>query len=505
MTMKWMSQILLPLSSGHSSKLRDAGTAKIIRAGCALWNPNDEKIILLPAGQKLYSRTRQYLLDALQDFAPQLTDADGSSRGLLDVAVRVVRRSGDLPLLLAQQRGDRLELLGLHSDLEASLDMANDALRTVGRAICSLNVTLRRVDRLTPQGHAVDLLCSSQFPLRGEEGLICKTCGWLCTADSPFRGGNDEAAKDKKEPTLKEVATPHCSTVDELCRFLKIPKDNVVKTMFYVVEGRGLTAVILRADRRVCAEKLRAALRGAPLHPASPQELSAVMGDAAGFMGPVGLPASVPLVADYSAVDVSDVAVGANKKGFHLTGACWGRDFKTDAVTDLSYVQEGDLCPNCGATLQKGELRSIARFFPIDPACAVEPSLTFFDGREKSHVPAWSASIDVTALLSALMEKNDRWPEELAPYDDYVWWEGDDAPASISELAAALEEAGRQCVGDDRTGIKAVDRAAQARASCAPRLLFLRTEKDLPVVDVTCHGTTETLPLRDFIGQVKRS
>lgn len=501
--MKWMSQILLPLSPKRPAKLRDAGAAKMICAGSVLWNPNDEKIILLPAGRKVYARAQQFLLAALGNFAPQLADAGGSSRGLLDVAVRVVRRCGDLPLLLVQRRDDRLELLGLHSDLEASLEMANDALRTVGQTVCSLGATLRRVDRLTAEGHAVDLLGSCEAPLRGTDGLACPTCGWLCAPDSPFRGGGQIQNVDK-EPTLKEVETPRCSTVEALCQFLKVPVTRVLKTMVYAAEGHGLIAVVLRADRRVCVEKLRAALQGASIRPASSQELSAVMGDCAGYMGPVGLPASLRLLADYSATGARDAVIGANKRGFHLTGACWGRDFKTDAA-DLSYVQEGDCCPNCGAALQKKALRSVARFFPVDPACANDPSLTFYDGREKTHVPAWSASIDLTALLSALMEKRDCWPHELAPYDDYVWWEGDDAPDFISELASALDEAGRHAVGDDRTGIKTVDRAAQARVSCAPELLFLKTEEGLPMVDVTRRGETETLPLQEFLRQFKRS
>ena len=105
--MKWVSELLLPVSRGKQGKIRDRGLARLVQGGYALWNPNDQTVILLPAGKKLYDRAAEYLLKALEGFAPQAIDVCGSSRGSLDAAVRLVRRAGDLPLLLAQRTGDR--------------------------------------------------------------------------------------------------------------------------------------------------------------------------------------------------------------------------------------------------------------------------------------------------------------------------------------------------------------------------------------------------------------
>lgn len=498
--MNWLSEMLLPVSRGRQSKVHDRGLAKIVQSGCAVWNPNDKTVILLPEGRRLYARTQDYLLNALEGFNPQLSDTCGASRGLLDAAVRVVKRSGDLPLLLVQRRLDRLEFLGLHTDLEASFDMANDTLRTLGSAICALGVTLRRVDRLIPGGHAVDLLCRAETPFRGDEGLCCPECGWMCAADSPFRFSNDEPAPQDGS-ALAEIPTPGCSTIEDLCSYLGVTPDKIVKTMFYTVRGLGLTAVILRGSRQVCTEKIRAALHGAELRPAEPQELAAVMGDAAGYLGPVGLPAAVTLLADYSAVNARDVIVGANKKGCHLKGACWGRDFTTTRIADLSFVQENDLCPNCGTKLQKAPLRSIARFSPVDPASAADASLTYFDGTKKLHVSAWSASLDLTSLVSAVIEKKSCWPRELAPFDEYVYWDGSDAPAALSQLAEAFERRGLRAVGDDRTGRKLVDRAAEAQSSCAPEIIFIKEENGAAELDVTRGGSSETLTLDEYLSR----
>src|SRR4029077_19408417 len=39
---------------------------------------------------------------------------------------------------------------------------------------------------------------------------------------------------------------------------------------------------------------------------------------------------------------------GANREGFHYRNVNVGRDFTPDVVTDLTNVEEGDPCPNCG-------------------------------------------------------------------------------------------------------------------------------------------------------------
>ncbi len=497
--MQWLSEMLLPVSRGKPSKLRDRGLAKMVQGGYGLWNPNDEKLILLPAGQTLIRRIQEFLLGALENFCPQLIDTCGSSRGAMDAAVRVIKRAGDLPLLLAERREDKLELLGLHADAEASMEMANDALRATGSAVCALNVRLRRADRTLADGRAVDLLCRSAEPLRGEDGLCCPSCGWLSAFDSPFRAACSETSGGRQE--LKEVSTPGCHTIEDLCAFLKIPASRTVKCMIYSVAGGGLAAVIVRGDRQVCLEKVRAALRGAAIHPAEAAELQSVMGDSAGYMGPVKLPAAVTLIADYSVVGIQNAVVGANKKEFHLTGACWGRDFETELTADVTFAQEDDLCPHCGAALKTDSLRRIARFRPVDPDCAAESSLMFFNGQKKLHVPAWSASIDLTSLLSAVIEDAAAWPPEIAPFDDYVCWNGD-APSVLPALFEALEKNGRRVIADDRPGRKFPDRVAEAASFAAPEILVVKEESGKFLVEATRGGETETLPLDDFIARI---
>ena len=493
--MKWMSELLLPVSRGKPGKIRDRGLGRIVQGGYALWNPNDGTVILTPMGKELYSRAAKFLLNALSGFNPQPIDTCGSSRGALDAAVRVVRRAGDLPLLLAERTRDRLMLLGLHSDAEAAMEMCSDALRATGSAVCAFDVRLRRADRLLETGYAIDLCARTETPMRGENGFACPDCGWLGFADTPCRHDGEELAKS--EPAeLTLTPTPDCSTIEDLCAFFGISPAQTVKCMIYAVEGRGLVAVILRGDRQVSLEKVRAALGGVAVRPAERSELAVAMGDSAGYMGPVGLPAAVTLLADASVPGVQNVVVGANKAGYHYTGACWGRDFETSSVFDLALVQEGDRCPVCGSPLKVAELRRVARFHPVDPVCAAEPSLTFFNGQRKAHVPAWSAELDLTAFLSAVTESCDTLPRELAPFDTFVCWDGDEAPAALSRVIEALEGRGLSVVADDRGG-KAADRKAEAAALMAPQTVRF-SAGDTPALTVTENGASHEYEIEAF-------
>jgi len=73
-------------------------------------------------------------------------------------------------------------------------------------------------------------------------------------------------------------------------------------------------------------------------------------GAAVGFAGPVGF--SGKLVVDRDAASVSDGVTGANETDYHLLHVAYGRDFE-GLVADIRSVEDGDLCPECGANLNE--------------------------------------------------------------------------------------------------------------------------------------------------------
>jgi prolyl-tRNA synthetase len=92
----------------------------------------------------------------------------------------------------------------------------------------------------------------------------------------------------------QEVHTPGLTTVDEVAGALALAPGAVLKAYPVVVENRGLVLTLVRGDHRVNEIKLTNAL-GAAWRPAHEQEVAERLGPP-GFIGPVGLDGSIPIV-----------------------------------------------------------------------------------------------------------------------------------------------------------------------------------------------------------------
>ncbi|NMW24188.1 proline--tRNA ligase, partial [Rhodanobacter denitrificans] len=122
-----------------------------------------------------------------------------------------------------------------------------------------------------------------------------------------FSDGSDYAANIEKAEalapttgrpapaaTLQRVDTPTQKTIDDVASFLKVSPQQCVKTL--LVRGRdGLVALCLRGDHEINAVKA-GKLAELPDESvlASEEEILAATGTRPGFIGPVGLPASIP-------------------------------------------------------------------------------------------------------------------------------------------------------------------------------------------------------------------
>src|SRR5690606_8535645 len=79
---------------------------------------------------------------------------------------------------------------------------------------------------------------------------------------------------------------------------------------------------------------------------ASEEEILAAIGTRPGFIGPVGLPDSIPVIVDRDAAVLADFVCGGNADGTHCTGANWARDARISRIADIRNVVEGDRSPD---------------------------------------------------------------------------------------------------------------------------------------------------------------
>lgn len=254
--------------------------------------------------------------------------------------------------------------------------------------------------------------------------------------DIAFSTGSDFAANvelaealaprgERAEATaeLTEVETPNKHSIEEVCDFLQLKKKKIVKTLLVkgATEEAPVIALVVRGDHdinEIKAEKL--ALVAEPFEMASDEEIKAAAGCRTGSIGPIGL--SIPVIVDRTAANMSDFVCGANKDGFHFTGANWDRNATATEVADIRNVVKGDPSP-CGQG--KIEIRrgiEVGHIFQLGNKYSSALNATVQNENSRSQVLEMGCyGIGVTRVVAAAIEQNhdDKgiiWPESIAPF-----------------------------------------------------------------------------------------
>jgi prolyl-tRNA synthetase len=288
-----------------------------------------------------------------------------------------------------------------------------------------------------------------------------------------FSDGSDYAANIEKAealaPTgarpapnteLKRVDTPAQKTIDDVAAFLKVAPQQSVKTI--LVRGTdGLVALCVRGDHEINEVKAGnlAELPGAS-ELASEQEILALTGARPGSLGPVGLPASVPVIVDRDAAVLADFVCGGNLDGTHYTGANWERDAHITRVEDIRKVVAGDLSPDGHGNLRIARGIEVGHVFQLGQKYAEALKATVVDENGKAQVMYMGCyGIGVSRIVAAAIEQRHDdagaiWPEAMAPWRIAVCVINPKNSPEIAQAAEALYEQlnqrGLDAVLDDR-------------------------------------------------------
>ncbi|MFZ2756055.1 MAG: proline--tRNA ligase [Atopobiaceae bacterium] len=287
----------------------------------------------------------------------------------------------------------------------------------------------------------------------GEAELVWCDCGFAADVEATQAGIN---VTEGPGEGCERVETPCEGTIEGLAGFLGIDPSACRKSVALMAADGTPTLVLLPGDHELNEVKAEHAFGAYRMM--GDDELSA-NGLVKGFMGPVGAGEGLRVVADASLRDSRSWLVGANEAGYHLKGACPGRDFEVDEWTDLAGAKEGDLCPVCGKPLHAARGIEVSQVFQLGTKYSEALGATFADesGNERPFLMG-CYGIGVSRTLAAVVEQhNDEhgisWPVSVAPYEVEVipLDVGDDLVWPVAEkIAEGLAQAGVEVVVDDR-------------------------------------------------------
>ncbi len=366
--------------------------------------------------------------------------------------------------------------------LDKSFDLHDAAYRRIFKR-CGLEFVAVEADSGSMGGSQ-----SQEFMVYTDAGedlvASCGKCGYAANLEK----ATSQLAVEADQPATasgarEKILTPGTKTIDDVAAFLKVPVNNNMKSLAYVmtdeVKGQPFyrpLLVLMRGNDQMNEAKLGGAIGGREFRPMQEEEIVKYFGSPAGYLGPVGLP-QVTLAeekgkAAYAGDDKAFVVLmdkaldgrknlvgGANVAEHHFVGLNRGVDFDVTTVADLRNVVEGEGCPKCGAPLKLGKTVEIGHIFKLGTKYSESMGATVLDENGKERVIIMgSYGIGVERILTSCIEQN---------HDDNGFWLAPSiAPFTVvvvptvmkdaaiveaaEKIAAELEAAGYDVLLDDR-------------------------------------------------------
>ena len=356
--------MLLPKTDNSPAKVKDTGVINLVKAGEAAYNAKSGELLLLPGAEKRRRELTSKLSDAMFAGAGLQNVNCGSDGALFTLADRYLKDWGEAARAYSEERGRGIHILGWCADA----DEARQKLGAVKSVLLeALGSGFSFVEEILDSGFTSFPLVSASDSeaLTAREAFSCPACGKLFLPDTPASFCLTQPGADEAEEALEDIETPGANTILDLCSQLGVDITRTLKAMLYIATDESgkpcPVAAFVRGDFHVSKNKLALWLKGihglTGLRTAERAELFSLVGEVAGYCGPVNLPDNVITVCDESVRGAKNTVVGANRTGYHRKGCCHGRDFDSQ-IADIAQVSAGIPCPCGGADLKSVFVRS---------------------------------------------------------------------------------------------------------------------------------------------------
>lgn len=340
------------------------------------------------------------------------------------------------------------------------------------------------------------------------EALLCDNCDYASQLERA-EGGFETYPQDKELKKVKEFWDDTVVNCEILAERMGVPIHTTTKTIMFRADGKFLAAMV-RGDYDINETKLKNYLKVDSLELATEKDIQELTGAKVGFVGPIGLPDKVKVVADLTCQDRANFEAGGNKSGLHLYNLNFERDVKTPDFADIREVKEGDPCQKC----QQGKLEKLkgiewGHCFKLDTFYSAPHHGTFTDqdGREK---PIWMGSYGIglgRSMATVVETHHDEngiiWPESIAPFKVHLIGlnlEDEEVSQQAISFYNDLLEKGVEVLFDDRDDVTAGEKFADADLiGCPYRVVISKKTGDKVEVKKRSEQKASTMAFKELI------
>lgn len=262
----------------------------------------------------------------------------------------------------------------------------------------------------------------------GEDTIfICDESGYKANKDVASIRKDLDKELTKPLP-IEKIHTPNIKTIDELSNFLNKNKSQFAKVVFYtglVDEEDKIILATVRGDMDVNPIKVQNKVKAKTLRPSTEEEIKSIKA-VAGYASPIGVDKNkVIVVVDDLIPKSNNLVIGANEENYHLSNACFNRDFQADIVADIVEAFDGALCPISNSV--NNRLKSVrgievGNIFQLGTKYtkALNAYYTDENGKQQTVIMG-SYGIGVGRLLACIVEEHNdekglNLPISVAPY-----------------------------------------------------------------------------------------
>lgn len=341
-----------------------------------------------------------------------------------------------------------------------------------------------------------------ESPAGEDDVLVCQSCSYRANVErgtSRLLPVTEVAAGE----TFERFPTPGIRTIAQLEEFEGGAEAvNQIKTLVMVLDG-DLALVLLRGDHQLNLQKLQDSSGAVDLRPATPEETFDALGAHPGSLGAVGV-TDLTIFGDLALKDRTGMTTGANEDDWHLRGVSVGRDIHVGSWVDIREVQSGEICAECGGTLEVVRCIEAGHIFKLGRKYSTAMGISVLDSQGKAQTPTMgSYGIGIGRAVAAIAENHHDaaglcWPLAVAPYHLLITvLDVDDLEArSLAEsVEAEFRSAGFEVLVDDRDARPGVKFADAELIGIPYRLTIGSRSLNKGQVEFTPRASGETLML----------